>query len=62
MGLYSLRNLWNQEPVRIVGVLQALLALAVTFGLKLTPEQIGALLAASSLILAALARSKVTPV
>lgn len=38
----------NKEPVTIVGVVQALLALAISFGLKLTQEQLGAILAVTA--------------
>jgi hypothetical protein len=52
----------NREPVVIAGLIQAALALAVSFGLKLSPEQIGAIMAFTAAALALLLRSRVTPV
>ena len=45
-----------------MAVIQAALALVVSFGLHLTPEQIGALLAVSAAILGLITRSHVSPV
>lgn len=56
-----MKKLWSAEPVAIVGFFQAALALAVTFGAKLTAEQIGAGLAALSALLAIFVRSQVSP-
>lgn len=39
---YRIRN----NPALLIGAVEALLALAVTFGVELTPEQTGAVLAA----------------
>lgn len=57
-----MKNLWNREPVAIVATVQALLALVMTFGVKLTLEQTGAILAAVSAVLGLVTRSQVTPV
>jgi hypothetical protein len=54
--------IWNREPALIYGLAQALLTLAVVFGLDLTDEQTAAILAATSTLLALIVRSKVTPV
>ena len=54
--------MWNREPALILGVVQAVLALAVSFGLDLSVEQTGALLAVSAAVLAVVTRQKVTPV
>lgn len=63
-----LRDLWggltdrlSQEPVLVLSVVQAILALAVSFGLGLTGEQVGGILAVSAAILGLIARQKVTP-
>lgn len=64
-----LRELWggltdrlSGEPVLVLAVVQAVLALAVAFGLGLSGEQVGAILAVSAAILGLIARQKVTPV
>jgi hypothetical protein len=51
----------SEEPVLAVTLVQAVLTLAVTFGLHLTPEQIGAVLTLTGAILGIVARGKVTP-
>lgn len=63
-----LRDLWggltdrlSQEPVLVLAVVQATLALVVSFGLQLTGEQVGAILAVSAAVLGLIARQKVTP-
>lgn len=54
--------LFNREPALILGAVNALLALAVGFGLDLTGEQQAALHAAASAVLAVLVRRQVSPV
>lgn len=51
----------NREPALIMGVLQAIIALGVAFGLKLSVEQVGAIVATSAAILALVVRQKVVP-
>lgn len=51
----------NTEPVALVAALEALLALAIGFGLDVTPEQMALILAATTAVLALFVRSKVTP-
>lgn len=43
-------NLWHIAPNRIVGVIEAIIAVAISFGLDWTPEQVGAIIAALTLI------------
>ena len=57
-----LMSLWNREPALILGAVGAVIALAVSFGLPVTTEQVGFILAAVSAILALITRSRVTPV
>lgn len=57
-----MRNLWNTEPALVLGAVQAILALLLAFGVDLTPEQIGAILAVSAAVLSLLVRRKVSPV
>jgi hypothetical protein len=54
-------DIFNREPALILGEVQAILALAITFGLDLSVEQVGAILAASAAVLAVVTRQKVTP-
>ena len=54
-------SLWGREPALILGALQAVIALAISFGLNLSPEQVGAILAASAAVLAVVTRSQVSP-
>lgn len=57
-----LANLWGREPAMILAVVQAALALVAVFGLRLSAEQIGAVLALTAAVLGLLTRSQVTPV
>ena len=54
--------IWNREPALIYGLAQALLTLAVVFGLDLTDAQTAALLALTGAFLALATRARVTPV
>ena len=49
------------EPALVAGFLQALLGLLLAFGVPLTDEQVGAILALSAAVLAFAVRSRVTP-
>lgn len=52
----------NREPVAVVAAIEALLALAIGFGLDVSPEQFSLILAATTAVLAVVVRQKVTPV
>ena len=54
-------NLFTREPVLTLAVVQAAIALVVSFGLDLSPEQVGAILAFTAAVLGWLTRTKVTP-
>lgn len=54
-------NLFNREPAMIVALLQAAIALGVSFGLQLTSEQIGTIMAFTAAILGLITRSQVSP-
>lgn len=54
-------NRIQNEPVLVTALVQAVLALVVSFGLDLSPEQIGSVMAVAAAMLAFVARSKVTP-
>lgn len=53
--------IWKREPALILGVVQAIIALAVAFGFGLSAAQTGAILAVTAAILAVVTRSQVTP-
>ena len=54
-------KLLKREPVRFVGAIQATLAVAVLFGMPLTPEQLGGVTLAIAAWLAFVTRSQVAP-
>lgn len=54
-------SLWGREPAMVVAFVQALLVLAVTFGLNLSQEQTAAILAVVALFLGLVTRSQVSP-
>jgi len=49
------------EPALVAGVVQALLALLLAFGVPLSDEQVGAIIAVSAAILAIVVRQRVSP-
>ncbi len=51
----------KSEVPLLLGLIQAVLALAIAFGASLTPEQIGTILAVSAAFLAVVTRSQVSP-
>lgn len=51
--------MFNREPAAILGAVGALLALAIAFGFELSDEQVGAILAATSAVLALITRTVV---
>lgn len=55
-------TLWNREPVMFLAVLQAAVALAMAFGLKLSATEIGAIMAFTAAVLGLITRSQVVPV
>lgn len=54
-------TLWGREPAMIVALIQSVLVLAVVFGLKLSSEQTGAILAVAAIVLGLITRSQVSP-
>lgn len=53
--------LFNREPALIIGAIQAVLALAVGFGLPVTTIQMGLIMAAAAAVLAVITRQIVVP-
>ena len=52
----------RREPALVSGLASAVIALAVSFGLDWTAEQVGAVMAVVAAILAVFTRQQVTPV
>jgi hypothetical protein len=52
----------NNEPVMVLAVVQAVLALVISFGLEVTPEQVGTITAVAAATLGLFARAQVSPV
>lgn len=53
--------IFKREPALWLGLLQAVIALAVVFGLELSPGQIGAVMGVAAGIGALVVRQSVTP-
>ena len=54
-------TLFGREPAMVLALVQAVIALVVAFGLSLEPDQIGAILAVTAVILGLITRSRVSP-
>lgn len=54
--------IFGRQPVYILAAINAILALGIGFGLNLTGEQVGLIMAASTAIIALITNSVVTPV
>lgn len=54
--------IFKTEPALIIGLINALIALGVGFGLPVTPAQVGLINAAVAAILAVVMRSQAVPV
>jgi hypothetical protein len=53
--------IFKREPALILGALNAILAVAVGFGLDIDPEQVGLINAAVAAVLAVIVRTQVSP-
>ena len=53
-------NIWKSEPSMILAVVSAGLALGMGFGLNISPEQMGLIMAFAAAILGLITRSQVT--
>ena len=51
----------RQEPALVTGVVSALIALGISFGLDLSTDQVGTIMAVVGALLAFVVRSQVTP-
>lgn len=54
-------TLWGREPVAIVATVEAIIMLAIGFGLNITGEQVAMINTALMAVLALIARQQVTP-
>ena len=52
----------GKEPAVILGAIQAILALGLSFGVHINQGQFGAIMAAAAAVLALVVRQQVTPV
>lgn len=52
---------FKDEPALVLALVQAVIAVAVSFGLDLSPEQVGSILALSAAAAAVFLRQRVTP-
>ena len=57
----GIQNLWGREPAMVVAFVGAVLTLGMAFGLSLTLEQTGAILAVVQIALGLVTRSQVSP-
>jgi len=55
-------TIFGREPAMVLALVQAVIALVVAFGLSLAPDQIGAILAVTAVVLGLITRSRVSPV
>ena len=55
-------SVWGREPVAIVAAVEAVILLAIGFGLPVTGEQVALINTALLAVLTLVARSQVTPV
>ena len=53
--------MFNREPALILAFIQAALAVAIGFGLDVSPEQLALILAATAALLGLITRQSVTP-
>ena len=54
-------RIFGMEPAAIAGLVGAIISLVVSFGIKLSPDQIGAVMAVTTAILGLIVRSQVSP-
>jgi urea transporter len=54
-------NLWNREPAAVLALVGAVIALGVSFGLNLSTDQVGAIMALTAIVLGLITRTQVSP-
>lgn len=55
-------TVFGREPALILGLVQAVITLSLTFGLDLSVEQVGAILAVVNVAMAVWTRARVIPI
>lgn len=55
-------TLFGREPALVLGAINAILALAVGFGLNITSEQVGLINAAVAAVISVIVRQRVSPI
>lgn len=55
-------SIWDREPAAFLALVSAGIALVSAFGVDLTGEQVGAIMALTAVVVGFITRSKVTPV
>lgn len=55
-------GIMGREPAMVLALVQALIVLGVSFGLRLSPDQTAAILALAAIVLGLVTRSRVSPV
>ncbi len=55
-----MKNFWSAEPTLILSAVSAALSLAIGFGLNITTQQMGLIMAFAAAVLGVLNRSQVT--
>jgi hypothetical protein len=56
-----MKTLWGREPAMILAAVQAVIALAVGFGLPVSPAQVALIVAFTAAALGVVTRSQVSP-
>ena len=54
-------TIFGRKPALVLALVQAVIALVVAFGLNVAPNQIGAILAVTAVVLGLITRSRVSP-
>ena len=54
-------TIWGREPAMVLAFVQAVIVVAVSFGLQLTTDQTAAILALTAIVLGLITRTQVTP-
>ena len=57
-----MKQLFKSEPAAVLAAVQSALALMLAFGVDLTTEQVGTIVAVTSAVLGLIVRSQVTPI
>lgn len=56
-----MKRIWAREAALLLAAVQASLAVVVSFGLQLTPEQVGSIMALAAALVALITRQQTKP-